>query len=256
MEPGRNKRMALVKFGLKDLIHILAYWILLLVLSSDAFCINSDQPFQKISKRGDSSKLHIHADNNSGLNTEYEDLNIEISDSSEKNLSSRRKALQQIASTSALVTMLPLAANAGVAQIDSKSGQLFSPKKQMLGGGGSDLARGIKLQSRNRDGSLAYSNGEPIQTVYGTRFITYLSRFLLNYDPAAASWWAEQKFGNDGKMTVESRQKLRFAEFAESVEVGLADYFVGPYGSYASVQAGKLYMQLLFFTLYIHEIIM
>ena len=31
----------------------------------------------------------------------------------------------------------------------------------------------------------------------------------------------------------------RFAEFAESVEVGLADYFVGPYGSYASVAAAK-----------------
>ena len=31
----------------------------------------------------------------------------------------------------------------------------------------------------------------------------------------------------------------RFAEFAESVELGLADYFLGPYGSYASVAAAK-----------------
>jgi len=31
----------------------------------------------------------------------------------------------------------------------------------------------------------------------------------------------------------------QFAEFAESVEIGLADYFVGSYGSYASVAAAK-----------------
>lgn len=163
--------------------------------------------------------------------------------------SSRRKALQVIAAaTGAAITMSssPIIANAGVAEIDAKTGSLYSPKKEMLGGGGSDLARGIKLQSRNRDSSSSSSSSSPSssntirQTVYETRFITYLSRFLLNYDPAAKSWWKEQEFDEMGKMSVESQKKLRFAEFAESVEVGLADYFVGPYGSYASVKAGEL----------------
>ena len=40
-------------------------------------------------------------------------------------------------------------------------------------------------------------------------------------------------------MSSEVKMKLRFAEFAESVEVGLADYFVGPYGSYANPTAAK-----------------
>ncbi len=154
--------------------------------------------------------------------------------------SSRRKLLQYIATSSVLVSLLPSTANAGVAQIDSKSGELYSPKKEMLGGGGSDLTRGIKLQSRSRSrGERSLDKDKPIQSVYDTRFITYLSRFLLNYDPAASSFWNEQKFERNGKMSIESQQKLRFAEFAESVEVGLADYFVGPYGSYASVKAGK-----------------
>lgn len=156
--------------------------------------------------------------------------------------SSRRQALQLMAATTMGISLasLPQPANAGKPEIDSKSGQLFSPKSQMLGGGGSDMARGIQLQSRSggERGAFAERSVGLLQPVYNTRFITYLSRFLLNCDPAAQSWWQEQKFSNEGKLSVESQKKLRFAEFAESVEVGLADYFVGPYGSYASVQAG------------------
>ena len=148
---------------------------------------------------------------------------------------SRRRALQLIVSSAALLSIAPQDANAGIAEIDSRSGELFSPKKDMLGGGGSDLARGIKLQSS----SSGRSNGIPSQSIYETRFITYLSRFLLNYDPAAKSWWNEQDFSGNGKLTGDAQKKIRFAEFAESVEVGLANYFVGPYGSYASVQAAK-----------------
>eukprot|EP00554_Chaetoceros_debilis_P000028 CAMPEP_0194091142 /NCGR_PEP_ID=MMETSP0149-20130528/41763_1 /TAXON_ID=122233 /ORGANISM="Chaetoceros debilis, Strain MM31A-1" /LENGTH=236 /DNA_ID=CAMNT_0038775621 /DNA_START=1 /DNA_END=707 /DNA_ORIENTATION=- len=111
----------------------------------------------------------------------------------------------------------------------------------MLGGGGSDMARGIELQSRSGKDNKAFTERSVglLQPVYNTRFITYLSRFLLNCDPAARSWWQEQTFSKEGKISVDSQKKLRFAEFAESVEVGLADYFVGPYGSYASVQAAK-----------------
>lgn len=152
---------------------------------------------------------------------------------------SRRRALQFIPVTAVALTVVPLVANAGKAEIDNRSGELFSPKKQMLGGGGSDLARGIKLESRNRQTGKFEANDAPIQVVYEPRFITYLSRFLLNFDPAAKSWWEEQDFNGNSKNTVDVQKKIRFAEFAESVEVGLADYFLGPYGSYASVQAAK-----------------
>ncbi len=176
-----------------------------------------------------------------------------------ENTSSRRQALQFMgalaASSSLSLIATPQIANAGKPEIDSISGQLFSPKNEMLGGGGSDMARGIQLQSRtstrmmnpnsyqnSREFSKSFAKGEGLlQPIYETRFITYLSRFLLNFDSASRSWWESQAktFTTNGKMSVESQQKLRFAEFAESVEVGRADYFTGPYGSYASVQAGK-----------------
>jgi len=158
--------------------------------------------------------------------------------------SSRREMLKYFASASLVsLSVAPLSANAVVAEIDSKSGELFSPKKAMLGGGGSDLARGIKLESREVAKNFAESRGQPIQNIYNTRFVTYLSRFLLNFDPAAKSWWEEQEFIVGAKTSIEAQQKLRFAEFAESVEVGLGDYFIGPYGSYASVQAAMAGLQ-------------
>jgi uncharacterized membrane protein YfhO len=58
--------------------------------------------------------------------------------------SSRRQAIGIMATTVASMTMIPSTAQAGKAIIDSSSGQLYSPKADMLGGGGSDLARGIK----------------------------------------------------------------------------------------------------------------
>ena len=60
-------------------------------------------------------------------------------------MSSRRQALQLISASVAALTVSPMVASAGKAEIDSKSGELFSPKNEMLGGGGRYLARGIKL---------------------------------------------------------------------------------------------------------------
>eukprot|EP00979_Chaetoceros_neogracilis_P012187 scaffold3156_cov268-Chaetoceros_neogracile.AAC.18 len=151
--------------------------------------------------------------------------------------STRRQALQLIATSAVALSLAPQNAIAGKAQIDSKSGELFSPKNEMLGGGGSDLARGIKLESR-KSGDLGTRIGAPTQTLYGTRFITYLARFLLNYDSATVAWWDEQDFSS-GKLSSDTQKKIRFAEYAESVEVGLSNYFIGPYGSYGSVAAAK-----------------
>jgi len=170
--------------------------------------------------------------------------------SQSSNLSNRRETLQKIFATAALSTTTTtsiLASNvkpaqAGIPEID-KTGELYSPKNEMLGGGGSAAARGIKLEQRvmtsNNERKQLLGGLSPIQTIYDTRFIAYLSRFLLNFDPATRSWWLKQELGDgDGSKTSNKRQ-LRFAEFAASVEIGLADYFVGPYGSYASVQAAK-----------------
>ncbi|KAK1734566.1 hypothetical protein QTG54_014814 [Skeletonema marinoi] len=125
----------------------------------------------------------------------------------------------------------------------------------MIKGGGSIGGRGIPLKeqrAKNKQ-SLLKTSGL-IQSVYETRFITYLTRFLLVYDPAARAWWKKNRARvaqlssssvDGGTNTTTSipdeyfNAGEQFAEFAESVEIGLADYFLGPYGSYASVAAAK-----------------
>ena len=185
-------------------------------------------------------------------NVDEDAATIPHSSSSPASSQSRRQALVQmmavpsaLALASASIVEPALAARP---EIDSKSGVLFSPKGQMLGGGGSDATRGIKIRDRTKDTaqqqrrSFAKSVGL-IQTVYNVRFVTYLSRFILNFDPAARSWWLEEanqlSNKNVGPDAATMAEQLRFAEFAESVEVGLADYFTGPYGSYASLEAAK-----------------
>ena len=114
-------------------------------------------------------------------------------------------------------------------EIDSKTGELFTPKAQMLSGG-SDSARGTKMKSkRERVDSIPKSF-----QIYNTRFITYLARFLIHYDEAAGEFWTNSKLATKGDVTIEPKL---FAQFSESVEIGLYDYFSGPYGSYSSVKA-------------------
>jgi len=162
-------------------------------------------------------------------------------------LMNRRDAARRIISTIMIpMTIVPLwaqSADAGIPEIDAKSGLLFFPKEKMLGGGGSDLTRGFKLESREGTMSTKLFMGGTkanglLQTVYDTRFITYLARFLLNFDEGGKSWWNEQNLGDDNyRDGFQSKKQLKFGEFAESVEIGLVDYFLGPYGNYD--QAGK-----------------
>jgi len=111
----------------------------------------------------------------------------------------RRNLLTTLTKTTALLTLPsllltnPPPANAGRPEIDSRSGELFTPRDKMIGGGGSDAARGIPLRSSTEPVVAVKKLGAgPIQNVYETRFIGYLSRFLLNYDPAAGKWWDGQ----------------------------------------------------------------
>eukprot|EP00980_Cylindrotheca_fusiformis_P004831 scaffold1034_cov127-Cylindrotheca_fusiformis.AAC.12 len=173
------------------------------------------------------STCHQAANENEGEHT------IEPLDGDSPNLSnamhfSRRLALQTM--TVASVALIPSAATAGVPEIDFSTGSLYSPKAEMLRGG-SSAARGIIVETKGR----RVKRGQALQTVYDTRFIAYLARFLLAFDPSASAWWLK----GDGV----EKDEDRFAEFAESVEVGLADYFVGPYGSYSSIRAATAGIQ-------------
>ena len=155
----------------------------------------------------------------------------------------RRSILQQSVVASAMALGMALPAWAGIPEVDSKTGELYSPKADMLSGG-SQAARGGALSDTNRQrGSKKLKPGESLQTIYETRFIAYLTRFLLTFDPAAHAWWVQQGMGDTWEATQGTTSALAvestFAEFAESVEYGLADYFSGPYGSYSSLSAMK-----------------
>lgn len=105
----------------------------------------------------------------------------------QSNQVSRRDILLNLVAISAL-TSIP--SQASSSQIDA-TGNLYSPKAEMLSRGGSAAARGIKLPRKERSGSktdLLQTRGL-IQDVYETRFIAYLTRFLLAFDPAAGAWW-------------------------------------------------------------------
>ncbi|CAM9373029.1 unnamed protein product, partial [Laminaria digitata] len=67
---------------------------------------------------------------------------------------------------------------------------------------------------------------------YPVRFVTYLARFLLNYDKASRKLWDEMANNipiNFSTIEVEAVRKDQFAEFAKAVQVGLLD-FQGPQG--------------------------
>jgi hypothetical protein len=160
--------------------------------------------------------------------------------------SQRRKLIGTIISTiaiSASASPFVAPAMASIPEIDS-SGNLFTPKADMLMGG-STAARGIPLARssiQRSAGELQLQEG-----LYEPRFVTYLARFLLNYEPSAQAYWTSQGYGlswdtsssmsSSTMMNDSTNDQILFAAFAQSVEVGLADYFSGPFGSYSSVTA-------------------
>ena len=62
---------------------------------------------------------------------------------------------------------------------------------------------------------------------YPTRFVTYLARFLLNYDEGSAEWWRTQgaalPLGVD-RATLKELRSQQFGKFSESVQVGLRQF--------------------------------
>jgi len=63
--------------------------------------------------------------------------------------------------------------------------------------------------------------------IYTVEFITYLSRFLLNFDDSCAKWWRARKSAvplSYGKAQRKALEAKSFAAFAASVEYGLRRY--------------------------------
>jgi solute carrier family 25 phosphate transporter 3 len=69
---------------------------------------------------------------------------------------------------------------------------------------------------------------------YNLSFVTYLSRFLLSFDPIAQQWWmdrAKEIPKSASKGEIFNIREVQFARFSASVEVGLQeDDFVGKDG--------------------------
>jgi len=69
------------------------------------------------------------------------------------------------------------------------------------------------------------------EKIYSVSFVTYLSRFLLSFDPNAQQWWrdrAKEIPKSASEDEIFALREKQFAQFAASVEVGLQqDDFVG-----------------------------
>ena len=65
------------------------------------------------------------------------------------------------------------------------------------------------------------------EITYSVRFITYLSRFLLSFDPECQRWWYAQAAAIPTFSSADEVSELRlrqFGSFSASVEVGLREY--------------------------------
>lgn len=97
------------------------------------------------------------------------------------------------------------------------------------------LAIGVPLAGANElyaaeGGTMLYVKAAEVKKVttsYQPTFITYLSRFLLNYDRSSADWWRGQLRGVPLSLEREQLRSIRerqFGQFSASVEVGLQKY--------------------------------
>lgn len=120
---------------------------------------------------------------------------------SKKQISNRRLFMQGMLFASAI----PAAAVASVSEVDS-TGNLYSPKSEMLSGG-SAAARGFAIEQPGRKG-IALKPGQALQSVYGPRFIAYLSRFLLNFDQSLRDLGEKNGLVNSDEDEIQQRPPL------------------------------------------------
>ena len=84
----------------------------------------------------------------------------------------------------------------------------------------------------DRAPTLNWAGGTPfsatakqiVDAYYGLEFVTYLSRFLLNFDADCAAWWAQQERAVPASYDKRKRTAFlaaKFGTFTSSVEYGL-----------------------------------
>jgi hypothetical protein len=100
--------------------------------------------------------------------------------------------------------------------IGDASGSAQTRGLQQSGAGKGEAGKQPKLSSK----ALARLTFQ----VFPPRFVCYLSRFLLTFDSNSRAYW-------EANSKTPSQALTTFAEFADSVLVGLTDYFVGSYSS-------------------------
>mgnify|MGYP001368613329 CR=1 FL=1 len=87
----------------------------------------------------------------------------------------------------------------------------------------------------DRAPTLNWAGGTPfsatakqiVDAYYGLEFVTYLSRFLLNFDADCAAWWAQQERAVPASYDKRKRTAFlaaKFGTFTSSVEYGLRRY--------------------------------
>ena len=75
---------------------------------------------------------------------------------------------------------------------------------------------------------------------YNLEFVTYLTRFLLNFDPLAQQWWIDGASAIPKRSSPSAIYAIRqdqFSRFAASVELGLLQEFPGPQGQKRLLQS-------------------
>ena len=136
-----------------------------------------------------------------------------------------------LVSTLPTLLLLPNApALASVTLYDPTTSQYYAPSRAMLTSGEGSLAtRGIPLKKGGR--TMTSKDKADIdkyaERIYPTRFVVYLTRFLLRYDPPAIQWFSK------ATQTASTREEVEvsFGELSRSVFVGLEDYFLGETGA-------------------------
>lgn len=118
---------------------------------------------------------------------------------------------RQFILASLLATQIPITSNAAIN--DAKQQQEL-------------LTQSTNYQKSPINKRSGITISEP-ERIYPLNFITYLSRFLLVFDPECQAWWYTQASGIPAKSNQEVVDRLRleqFGRFAASVEVGLVEF--------------------------------
>jgi len=111
-----------------------------------------------------------------------------------------------------------IAAGAGIANADSSLQQQFAFQA-------ANKLQNWKVTPVNKRTGVTVFDVE--KDGYNVRFVTYLSRFLLSFDPSCQKWWYNRASDIPLTASLEQVQELRYSQFAAfsaSVEVGLQEY--------------------------------